>query len=103
MEKIRCARHSGSVAGAAGGVLSTVNQVGGSIGVAALGTLFFAHVADALGPAGAGPRGGFTDAFAAVLPWQVGLYVVAAALMTLLPAGTAPAEAVDAARIDRTE
>lgn len=93
----------GRVAGAAGGVLSTVNQVGGSIGVAALGTLFFAHVADALGPAGSGPWGAFTDAFAAVLPWQVGLYVVAAALMTLLPAGTAPAEAVDAARIDRTE
>ena len=42
---------------------------------AALGTLFFAHVADALGPAGSGPWGAFTDAFAAVLPWQVGLYV----------------------------
>lgn len=62
-------------AGSAGGVLSTVNQLGGSIGVAALGTLFFAHLTT-----------GHGDAFAAVLPWQVGLYLVAAGLMMLLPA-----------------
>lgn len=84
-------------AGSAGGVLSTVNQIGGSIGVAALGTLFFTHLADA-STAGTGSVEAFGDAFAAVLPWQVVLYLVAAALMTLLPATSEPAEshAVDA-------
>lgn len=83
-------------AGSAGGVLSTMNQIGGSIGVAALGTLFFNHATGAAG-LGAEPGGAFGDAFAAVLPWQVGLYLTAAALMTLLPtsarAGSAPASA----------
>lgn len=73
----------GRAAGSAGGVLSTVNQIGGSIGVAALGTLFFTHIAISGNRA---PAATFGDAFAAVLPWQVGLYLVAAALMTLLPA-----------------
>ena len=69
-------------AGSAGGVLSTVNQIGGSIGVAALGTVYFNHTAHA----GAGRQTtAFADAFAAVLPWQIGLYLLAAALMTLLP------------------
>ena len=60
-------------AGSAGGVLSTVCQIGGSAGVAAFGTVFFSQVPGA-------------QAFAATLPWQVGLYLVAAGLMTLLPA-----------------
>lgn len=82
----------GQQAGSAGGVLSTVNQIGGSVGVAALGTLFFTQVG---GAAGSGSV--FRDAFAAVLPCQVGLYLIAAALMTLLPSGahtseTAPIE-----------
>ncbi|GAB3878163.1 MFS transporter [Kibdelosporangium lantanae] len=64
----------GRQAGSAGGVLSTVNQLGGSIGVAALGTLSFTR---------GGPP---ADAFAATLPWQVGLYGVAALLMTRLHA-----------------
>jgi EmrB/QacA subfamily drug resistance transporter len=64
----------GRAAGSAGGVLSTVNQFGGSIGVAALGTLFFTH---------SGLPG---EAFAATLPWQVGLYVAAALLMARLHA-----------------
>jgi hypothetical protein len=55
-------------------VLSTVNQFGGSVGVAALGTLFFTY---------GGPP---AEAFAATLPWQVGLYAVAALLMTRLHA-----------------
>ena len=81
----------GRAAGAAGGVLSTVNQVAGAVGVAVLGALFFARVEEPVGAAGQ-PGPAFTDAFAAVLPWQVGLYVVAAALMTLLPAGSEAAE-----------
>lgn len=75
----------GRQAGAAGGVLSTVNQIGGSVGVAVLGTLFFTRVAHA---DSGGRAAAFGDAFAAVLPWQVGLYLIAAALMTLLPAAT---------------
>jgi EmrB/QacA subfamily drug resistance transporter len=70
-------------AGSAGGALSTINQIGGSVGVAALGTVFFTHVTAARA---GGPAGAFTDAFAAILPWQIGLYLVTAALMTLLPA-----------------
>lgn len=73
----------GRQAGSAGGVLSTVNQIGGSVGVAVLGTLFFTRVAHA---GSGGPMAAFGDAFAAVLPWQVGLYLLAAALMSLLPA-----------------
>ncbi len=75
----------GPQAGSAGGVLSTVNQIGGSVGVAALGTLFFTR---ATNPSTSGPAGAFGDAFADVLSWQVGLYLIAAALMTLLPAAT---------------
>lgn len=72
-------------AGSASGVLSTVNQIGGSAGVAFLGTLFFTHVASASN--GSGQTAAFSAAFAAILPWQIGLYLLAAALMTLLPAG----------------
>ena len=61
----------GHEAGAAGGVLSTVNQVAGSAGVAALGALCFAH-----------PTIG--GGFASTLPWQAGLYLVTALLMTKL-------------------
>ena len=73
----------GRLAGAAGGVLSTVNQVAGAVGVAALGALFFTRSAG----------GQVGDAFATVLPWQVALSLVAALLMTLLPAGSGPSRA----------
>jgi predicted MFS family arabinose efflux permease len=77
----------GKDAGAAGGVLSTVNQIGGAAGVAALGTLFFtaldSHAADVA------QLPGFSDAFAAVLPVEIALYLLAAALMLLLPRATA--------------
>ena len=59
----------GREAGAAGGVLSTVNQIAGSAGVAALGAVFFAHTTIGGG-------------FASTLPWQAGLYLVSALLMT---------------------
>lgn len=84
-------------AGSAGGVLSTVNQIGGSIGVAALGTVFFTHLSHAA-TGGNSPAAAFGDAFATVLAWQVGLYLVAAALMTLLPATTRPTEPAGAAQ-----
>ncbi|MFF8712134.1 MFS transporter [Streptomyces sp. NPDC015184] len=74
------ARHSG----AAGGVLSTVNQIGGAIGVAALGTVFF----NALAPTGT-PATVFGHALAQVMPWQVGAYLLAAVAMLALPRTTA--------------
>lgn len=72
----------GRRAGSAGGVLSTVNQVGGAIGVAALGTVFFGAVES-------GGPDGFGAALAAVLPWQVGVYVLAAVVMLALPRAAA--------------
>lgn len=72
----------GKDAGAAGGVLSTVNQLGGAAGIAILGTVFFGKLNAAAG----GDKGVvFSDAFAAVLPIEVVLYVLAAALMLRLP------------------
>ncbi|OLF07546.1 MFS transporter [Actinophytocola xinjiangensis] len=60
-------------AGAAGGVLSTVNQLGGAVGVAVLGTVYFT-----------------TNELAKVMPWQVLVYVLAAAAMLALPRTATP-------------
>lgn len=84
----------GRDAGAAGGVLSTVTQIGGAAGIAALGTLFFARV-DAGATAAGAPLAVFGDAFAAVLPWEVALYLLAAGLMLLLPRTAGPADTGD--------
>ncbi|CAM5512886.1 hypothetical protein SRIMM317S_05161 [Streptomyces rimosus subsp. rimosus] len=70
--------------GAAGGVLTTVGQIGNAVGVAVLGVLFFAEL-DTSTSAGATPLTAYGDAFASVLPWQIAFYVVAAGLMMLLP------------------
>lgn len=74
-------------AGAAGGVLSTVNQVGGAAGIAVLGTVFFTVLDNTNGdPAGQSTAlHSFSEAFASVLPIGVALYVLAALLMLLLP------------------
>ncbi len=86
----------GRDAGAAGGVLSSINQVGAAAGIAVLGTIFFVAVDNA--SAGATRAQVYGDAFGAVLPVGIGLYVLAAALMLALPATTAdaPTEAVQA-------
>lgn len=76
-------------AGAAGGVLSTVNQVGGAAGIAVLGTVFFAALDRSLGDSP--PLHAFSSAFEMVLLVEVALYVVAAGLMLLLPKTSAPA------------
>lgn len=78
-------------AGAAGGVLSTVNQVGSAAGIAALGTLYFSHAQESLGTRATPPLA-FSDALAATLPWQTGLYVLAAVLLVLLPAARNPTD-----------
>ncbi len=77
----------GRDAGSAGGVLSTVNEIGGAAGVAVLGTVFLARLDDAQDAAAAQP---FAEALAAVLLWQVALYVLVAALVLLLPRAAVP-------------
>ncbi|MFF1278485.1 MFS transporter [Streptomyces marokkonensis] len=76
----------GRSAGAAGGVLSTVNQIGAAIGIAALGTVFFTAVTgSATGTPGVADYG---HALGIVLVVSAVLYVVAALVMLALP-GTA--------------
>lgn len=82
----------GRHAGAAGGVLSTVNQVGGAVGVAALGAVFFDHVASR---PGADPADLYGGALAAVMPWQVGVYLLAALAMLALPPRAAATDGTD--------
>ncbi|MET3804231.1 EmrB/QacA subfamily drug resistance transporter [Nakamurella sp. UYEF19] len=75
-------------AGAAGGLLTMINQIGGAVGVALLGVLFFARL-DLDLQGGGTPLSAYSNAFAAIVPWQIGFYVLAAALMLLLPARAA--------------
>lgn len=81
----------GRDAGAAGGALSTVIQLGGAAGIAVLGTVFFASLDDTLGTAS--PLQAYGDAFALVLPLEMALYLVAAAVMLALPRTAAQATA----------
>ncbi|MBC7631053.1 MFS transporter [Aeromicrobium sp.] len=85
-------------AGAAGGVLSTAIQIGAAAGIAVLGTIFFA----ALDNPGAGSSrlGVFGDAFAAVILVEIGLYVLAAMLMLLLPKAAAAEPGEDPSTAD---
>lgn len=71
-------------AGAAGGVLTTVGQVGNAFGVAVLGTVFFTRLTGRSAD-GATVLVAYGEAFVAILPWQVACYLAAAALMFLLP------------------
>lgn len=73
----------GRRAGAAGGVLSTVNQIGGAVGVAVLGTVFFNATSSAR--AATPPAELFGHALAQAMPWQVATYLLAAVAMLALP------------------
>ena len=75
-------------AGAASGVLSTANQVGNTIGVAAIGAIFYGAL---------GPRADFTGAFELALVAVAGICLVVSALVQLLPGRPAPAPAPAAA------
>ncbi|WP_242903611.1 MFS transporter [Actinomadura terrae] len=77
----------GRDAGAAGGVLSTVNQIGGAIGIAALGTIFFSGVGESA--TGAPRLDDYADALSTVLVISGALYVVAALVMMALPRAAA--------------
>ncbi|MBB5953752.1 EmrB/QacA subfamily drug resistance transporter [Saccharothrix tamanrassetensis] len=71
-------------AGSASGVVSTAGQLGGAFGVAGLGAAFF-------GTLGAAGSGDHTNALVTVLYCEVAVFVLAAALMFLLPKpGAAP-------------
>lgn len=74
----------GRDAGAAGGVLSTVNQVGAAVGIAVLGTVFFSI---------AGRTGDLSAGLERVLLVSAVLYIAAALMSLVLPKGTAPPEA----------
>ncbi|MBS1676614.1 MAG: MFS transporter [Actinobacteria bacterium] len=72
-------------AGAASGVLSTAQQVGNTIGVAAIGAIFYGAI---------GPDGDFAGAFELALVAVAAVSLVVAALVQLLPgrsAATVPA------------
>jgi EmrB/QacA subfamily drug resistance transporter len=64
-----------AAAGGAGGQFSTAQQLGGALGVAVIGTVFFAELEGA----------SFTDAFTGALPIAGGLFLAAAALALALP------------------
>ncbi|MFG2484457.1 MFS transporter [Streptomyces virginiae] len=91
----------GRNAGAAGGVLSTVNQIGGSIGIAVLGTIFFAAVTGTGTTTDAPGRADYGHALGIVLVVTTVLYLVAGLVMLALP--KAAAEHVDPARQDPKE
>jgi hypothetical protein len=63
------------VASGAGGILSTSQQLGGSLGVAIVGTVFFDQLA----------RHSFTTAFKHATPVVIGLFLAAAVLTLVLP------------------
>jgi EmrB/QacA subfamily drug resistance transporter len=69
-------------AGAASGVLSTAQQVGNTIGVAAIGALFYGAI---------GPDGDFAGAFELALVAVAGVCLAVAALVQLLPGRPRPA------------
>jgi EmrB/QacA subfamily drug resistance transporter len=62
-------------AGGASGLFGTAQQVGGAVGVAVMGTIFFGDL----------DGGSFKGAFLGVTPYLVAVYVVAAALCLALP------------------
>ncbi|WP_437073968.1 MFS transporter [Streptomyces sp. enrichment culture] len=73
----------GRNAGAAGGVLSTVNQIGGAIGIAVLGTIFFAAVDEPT--TGAPGTADYGHALSIVLVISAVLYLAAGLVMLALP------------------
>jgi EmrB/QacA subfamily drug resistance transporter len=63
------------VAGGAGGIFSTAQQLGGALGVALVGTVFFTQL----------ERHPFTEAFKHTVPVVIGLFLAAALLALALP------------------
>lgn len=81
----------GASAGSASGVLTTVQQVAMSLGVAVVGTMFFAVL-------GAHPQAeGFAHAIGTAFLCNIGMLIVTVALVFLLPRGAARHSEVSAA------
>ncbi len=77
----------GRNAGAAGGVLSAVNQIGGAVGIAVLGTIFFTAVTDSA--TGAPKLPDYSQALSTVLIISAVLYLITALVMFALPKAAA--------------
>jgi MFS family permease len=73
------------VAGGAGGMFSTAQMLGGALGIAVVGSVFFSHLASE----------SFTAAFKDSAPFVIALFAIAAALALVLPR-TAVADAAEA-------
>jgi hypothetical protein len=78
-------------AGSASGAVTTSGQLGGAIGVAAVGAVFFGALSRHGGAAAAYPAA-FDDA----LGYEIGAFLLAALLMRFLPAAPAPPEGASA-------
>ncbi|NUU22513.1 MAG: MFS transporter [Streptomycetaceae bacterium] len=68
--------------GSASGVLNAIQQLGGSVGVAAFGTLFFHYVDTGIGD---GPRAAFTDGITTSLLVMAGVLVVTWLAVFMMP------------------
>jgi hypothetical protein len=77
----------GEAAGAAGGQFSTAQQLGGALGVALVGTVFFSEL----------DGQSLTDSFTDALPIVVGLFLLAAVLALAVPRTAVGEEAAEAA------
>jgi len=84
----------GRDAGSASGVLNTALQLGGAIGVAVIGVIFFGLLPQGSQLA-ADPAGGFASTLRDALWFEVGIYLLSAVAMLLLPKHE-PAAQVDA-------
>ena len=73
----------GHAAGGASGLFSTAQQLGGALGVAAIGTVFFGFL----------DGGSFKAAYLGTTPYLVAVFVVAAGLCLALPATAVDEEA----------
>ncbi len=78
------------IAGGAGGIFSTAQQLGGALGVAVVGTVFFGQLG----------THSFTQAFEHSAPVVIGLFVAAAALALALPKTAVDPSAVFVADVD---
>jgi EmrB/QacA subfamily drug resistance transporter len=74
-------------AGSASGVLNTAFQLGGAIGIAVIGVIFFGLLPEGRELA-SDPAGGFITALRDSLWFEVGIYVLSALSMLLLPKRT---------------
>jgi hypothetical protein len=72
------------VAGGAGGIFTTAQQLGGAIGIAVVGTVFFSELGSE----------SFTASFKHAMPVVIGLFLAAAALALVLPSRAVSEEEV---------